>query len=207
VSDGRLRRSAIVAAAASAGFASLAQAAARADVGQSAPAAFLAVTDRAIWAHVTPRVMIPQGAGVRIATWERDAGSEEKRYVITQKIAATDSGGTSIEERYERSTRKHNYVISPVQRGDLASAISPASLLDFERAKPAGIVKNGALLLAQRFFRGKRWAYAITVSDPDARGARNVVWSQFSRSELGPRTRAAKACAGSGDCGEAAANQ
>jgi hypothetical protein len=201
-----LRRAAIAIVIAALAGARIAPLTARADVGQPAPVAFLAVTDRALWARVTPRVMIPQGAGIRIATWERDAGPEEKRYVITQKIAATDSGGTSIEERYERSTRKHNYAMSPSHCGDLAAAVSRASLLDFERAKPAGSVKSDALLLVQRFFRGKRWAYAIAVSSADARGTRNVSWSQFPRAELARRVGSAKACAISGECGESAAN-
>jgi hypothetical protein len=202
VSERRVRQTAIATIVAVLACARIALAAAQADVGQSAPAAFLAVTDRAMWARVTPRVTIPQGAGIRIATWERDVASEQKRYVITQKVAATDSGGTSIEERYERSTRKGNYATSPRHPGDLAGAISHASFVDFQHAKPAGRVKSDALLLVQSFFRGKRWAYAISASSPDARGVRNVSWSQFPRSELPRRVVAAKACAGSGECGE-----
>jgi hypothetical protein len=200
VSDGRPSKGAAICAIA--GALAAVSSACVADVGQAAPVAFSTVTDRAMWARVTPRVTIPQGTGVRIATWERDVGSEEKRYIITQKIAATDSGGTSIEERYERSTRKHNYVMSPQRRGDLAGAISRASLVDFEHAKAVGSVKSDSLLLVQHFFRGKRWAYAIAVSSPDSRGVRSVSWSQFPPKELAQRVRAAKACAAGGQCGE-----
>jgi hypothetical protein len=155
-----------------------------------------------MWARITPRVTIPEGSGTRITVWERDIASEEKRYVITQQVAPTESGGTSIEERYERSTRKHNYVISPQRRGDLGAAISHAALVDFEHAKPAGSVKSVALSLVQRFFRGKRWAYVIATSSPGPRGLRTVSWSQFPRTQLVQRTRAAKACAASGECSE-----
>ena len=174
-----------------------------ADVGQPAPAAFSAVTGRVMWERVTPRVADPEdGSTVRVATWERDVSPEEKRYVISEQVAATDNGGSSIEESYERSTRKNNYVASPTSLGDLGGAVSLASLRDFEHAKPIAIVTNGPLELVQKFFRGKRWAYVVSTSTPTPTGMRNVSWTQFPLGALAQRIAGAKACASTGECGE-----